>query len=176
MHESYFYWTPFILVIAFYAPYCDTRLHVPLTTWHFSPSTKLYSVSLPSYYDYNVCNMTFFLPYLSYNIGNSCAYVVEFIFFSRFTCDWCFGMCMGTMGNILSIGNLEECFERISSTQMMFSPTCLSSLCIQNDVLHWDRSFPWNPSIIHHSLLFDQISLHNEGEQYTKKDIWCFIH
>ena len=43
---------------------------------------------------------------------------------------------MGTMGNILSIGNLEECFERIFSTQMMFFPTCLSSLCIQNDVLH----------------------------------------
>lgn len=87
---------------------------------HF-PSTKLYDVNLPPYYNYNVQNMTFFRPDFSYTRGSQCAYVERSMHISRFICDLVLWNMQGTLGTLCRVFKIHA---------------YVSSLCIQIDILH----------------------------------------
>jgi hypothetical protein len=88
--------------------YLRSNLHITILdhTTHFL-STNLSSVLLFAYYNYEVCNMTFF------NLSMIC-HIIE-VTKSMFVCDWYFGICKEPWGM------LRAC---------LFNTSVLSYLCI----------------------------------------------
>ena len=122
-----------------YPSYYDTLDSMTQT----SPSTKHSSVDLPPYYDYNIHNTTLFRPNLSYSKGHYAhKWWVPHIFQVPYVTStlkhvgesWGLLQALGNLrGMLWALENLRRSYEHISSIQTFFH-TCVSSLCVQNDI------------------------------------------